>query len=89
MKYKLIGAKENETPEETVVRCANNLIKAVLAAGYSLHSTPGLSGVEVKFYDHIPNRIFVENCLGHWALEGVCPVKISFAPEPDTLTLDE
>lgn len=80
--YKLIGAKPNETPEETIIRCANNLIKAIIAAGYSLHSTSGVSGAEIKFFNIIPNKIRVANTLSNWSVEGKTPLKITFAPCP-------
>ena len=87
--YKLIGAKENETPEETVIRCANNLVKAVLAAGYSLHSTPGVSGLDVCVHSNSANEVKVQNILSHWEIRGKCPVKISFKPANEELVLDE
>ena len=39
---KLIGTKPGETPDQAIIRCANNLVKAVLASGRSLHSTSGV-----------------------------------------------
>ena len=87
--YKLIGAKENETPEEAIIRCANNLVKAVLAAGYSLHSTSGMSGVEVCFYSHDPGKVTVQNILARWEIDGKCPIKISFKPTDEELAFDE
>lgn len=89
MSYKLVGAKENETPEATIIRCANNLIKAVMAAGYSLHSTSGMSGLEIGFYSHCPNEVEVYNVLSHWKIKGRCPIKISFKPTEESLALDE
>lgn len=82
MTYKLIGTKPNETPDQAVIRCANNLVKAVIAAGYSLHSTSGLSGLDIHFFDHIPNKIFVANSLSGWEVNGTTQLKISFAPCP-------
>lgn len=87
--YKLIGSKENETPNETIIRCANNLTKALVAAGYNLHSIPGLSGFEVAFYDHVPGEIIINNTLSNWTIKGKCPIKISFKPTDKELSLDE
>ena len=89
MTYKLVGARENETPNETVVRCANNLAKALIAAGYNLHQVPGLSGFEVAFFNQTPNEITIQNVLSNWNIKGKCPIKISFKPTDEELTLDE
>ena len=89
MAYKLIGAKENETSEETIIRCANNLVKALLAGGYSLHSTSGVSGCEISIYNHCPNEIKVQNILSHWKLSGRCGVTITFKQDDNELELDE
>lgn len=89
MAYKLLGAKENETPNETIVRCANNLVKAVIAAGYNLHQTDGMSGVHIDFYNHRPNEILIANLLSGWRVVGNCPLKISFKPSDNELVLDE
>lgn len=89
MAYKLIGARENETPNETIIRCANNLTKALIAAGYNLHSTSGMSSFAVSFYSHCPNEIHIHNVLSNWRIEGRCPVKISFKPSGEELELDE
>lgn len=87
--YKLIGARENETKEEAIIRCANNLIKAVIAAGYSVHSTSDMSSVDIAFYSHIPDEIYVQNIMSHWSVRGKCPIKISFKPTDKELMLDE
>lgn len=80
--YKLIGTKPNETPDETIIRCANNLVKAVLASGRSVCCTPGMSGFDVNFYNHLPLEIDVESTLSHWKVRGKAQVKVPFAP-PD------
>ena len=89
--YKLIGTKPNETPDETIIRCANNLVKALLAAGYSLHCTSGCSGVDIDFYSHCPNEICVKNTLSNWRVGGKTPLKITFAQEEpkNDLTQDD
>jgi hypothetical protein len=92
MAYKLIGTKPNETPDQTIIRCANNLVKAVLAAGYSIHSTPGMSGIDVDFFkDHRPSDIRISSCISCWEIYGRTPLKITFKPkEPENdLTQDD
>ncbi|MDO4945465.1 MAG: hypothetical protein Q4E74_09740 [Ruminococcus sp.] len=89
IKYKLIGTKEGETPEQAIIRCANNLIKAVIAAGYSIHNTSEISGVEVKFYRDYEKEIMVNNVLSHWQLTGKATIKPTFRPSNNELELDE
>jgi len=79
--YKLIGTKPDETPDEAIIRCANNLVKAVLASGRTLHVTSGVSGFEIDFYKHRPGDIHVQNICGGWGLWGKSPLKITFKPE--------
>jgi hypothetical protein len=86
---KLIGTKPNETADETIIRCANNLVKAVLASGRSIHSTSGCSGLEITFYDHRKDDIVVENILSGWEVRGKTPLKITFAPEESELVQDD
>lgn len=89
---KLQNSKPNETPDQRIIRCANNLLKAVVAGGYSLHSTSGVSGVDVKIYDHIPNKVDVHNVLSHWRVTGPVGFKVTFKapdPAPETLVEDE
>lgn len=88
---KLQNTKPGETPNQTIIRCANNLVKAVLAAGYSLHSVPGVSGLEISFYAHHPEDICVSNILSHWNTQGKSAVKVTFKPiEPENdLTQDD
>ena len=88
-RYKLIGTKEGETPKQTIIRCANNLIKALLAAGYSIHSTDGISGIEVKFYKSHDKEIVVLNCLSNWEIRGKAAIKPTFRLSDDELELDE
>lgn len=87
--YKLIGTKAGETPDEAIVRCANNLVKAVLASGRSIHSTPGVSSVDVHFYDHLPTEIYIENVLSGWRVTGRTPLKITFRPADEALKQDD
>ena len=86
---KLIGTKQGESPDDTIIRCANNLAKAVLAAGYSLHSTSGVSLVEVYFFDHMPGEIKIENILSGWEVRGKTPLKITFATHKNELIQDD
>lgn len=88
---KLIGTKAGETPDQAIIRCANNLVKAVLASGRTLHSTSGLSGFDISFYNHRQGEIFVGNILGGWRLNGKTPLKITFMPEEpvNDLTQDD
>jgi len=89
--FKLIGTKPNETPDEAIIRCANNLVKAVLASGRTLHSTSAKSGVDIDFFVHMPGKMRIENCLAGWELFGKTPLKITFnqeEPEND-LTQDD
>ena len=70
---KLIGTKPNETADETIIRCANNLVKAVLASGRSIHSTSGVSGVSVwKIFSPIEKAILL---LKTFCLDGKCGAK--------------
>lgn len=88
---KLQGTKANETPDQTIIRCANNLVKAVLAAGYSMHSTEDVSGVDIGFYKFLPNKICIKNIISEWEVKGNTPLKITFKqpmPEND-LTQDD
>lgn len=91
MVYKLIGAKENESADDTIIRCANNLLKALIAAGYDIYSTPDISGFDVAVYRCDPNNITVHNILAGWAVSGRCPVKVGFKSKPDgkQLVIDE
>lgn len=86
---KLIGTKPNETADEAIVRCANNLVKAVLASGRSIHSTSGCSGLDIAFYDHIKGSIVVENILSGWKVCGKTPLKITFRPDESELVQDD
>ena len=88
---KLIGTKAGETPDQAIIRCANNLVKAVLASGRTLHSTSGLSGFDISFYNHLQGEIFVGNILGGWRLNGKTPLEITFMPEEpvNDLTQDD
>ena len=89
--YKLIGTKSNETPDETIIRCANNLVKAVLVSGRSLHSTSGCSGFDIDFYNHRPGEVIIKNILSGWTICGKTPLKITFEPEKpeNDLTQDD
>ena len=88
---KLIGTKAGETPDQAIIRCANNLVKAVLASGRTLHSTSGVSGFDVDMYNHRPGEIFVQNICGQWKVNGKTPLKITFMPEEpvNDLTQDD
>jgi hypothetical protein len=86
---KLIGTKPNETADEAIIRCANNLVKAVLASGRSIHNTSGCSGLEITFYDHRKDDIVVENILSGWKVWGKTPLKITFRPEESELVQDD
>jgi len=91
--YKLIGTKPNETPDAAIIRCANNLVKAVLASGRPFKSYPGIGMVSlgVAFYDHIPGKVFVAHSASKWELSGKTPLKMTFlpkAPENDLTQYD-
>jgi hypothetical protein len=86
---KLLNSRPGETPEQRIVRCANNLLKAVVAAGYSLHETSGASGLEITAYDHLPNEIHIWNILSGWSVRGRASMKITFRPSDDELKEDE
>lgn len=86
---KLINTKPNETADEAIIRCANNLVKAVLASGRSIHKISGCSGLDITFFDHRPKDIFIENVIGRWKVQGVTPIKITFAPDKSELVQDE
>lgn len=84
--FKLIGTKPNETPDEAIIRCANNLVKAVLASGRSLQSYPGVGvvGLNVNFFDHIPGEIRVSDCASNLDVSGKTSLKMNFLPkEPE------
>lgn len=90
---KLIGTKPGEWPEQTIIRCANNLVKAVIAARGmdALHSTSGRSGFEIDIYSHHPEDISVQNILSNFRVQGRAAVKVTFRqeePEND-LTQDD
>lgn len=86
---KLQNSKPGETPEQRIVRCANNLLKAVVAVGYSLHETSGASGLDITAYSHRPNEIFIRNILSDWSVKGMASMKITFRPSDDELKEDE
>ena len=86
---KLIGTKPNETADEAIIRCANNLVKAVLASGRSIHSTSGCGGLEITFYDHRKDDIVVHNILSDWKVWGKTPLKITFRPDESELVQDD
>lgn len=86
---KHINAVPGETPDQRIIRCANNLIKAVLASGRSIHSSPGLSGVDVDVYKHDPHNIKVQCILSDWKVAGYTPLKITFKHEEEELTEDD
>ena len=91
--FKLIGTKPNETPDAAIIRCANNLVKAVLASGRPFKSYPGVGMVSlcVAFYDHIPEKVFVSHSASKWELYGKTTIKANFVPqEPENdLTQDD
>ena len=89
--YKLENTKPGETPDQTIIRCANNLVKAVLASGRSIEATSGMSVVEINFYDHMPSTIIVASCLSHWDVRGKTPLQITFKREEpiNDLTQDD
>lgn len=91
--FKLIGTKPNETPDEAIIRCANNLVKAVLASGRPVEGYPGIGMVslDVSFYSHVPDKIFVALVSSKWGLSGKTPLKITFKPEEpeNDLTQDD
>ena len=87
---KLIGTKPRETPEQAVIRCANNLLKACLAAGYNIMcSTGGMSGIEVNVYKFSPDEVHVQNITAKLHVKGKAAIRIPFAPRPDELTQDD
>ncbi len=86
---KIMNAVPGETDDQRIIRCANNLIKAVLASGRSIHSSHGLSGLDVDIFDHDAHRINVKNILSGWEVQGRTPLKITFAPDPDELVEDD
>lgn len=91
--YKLIGTKPNETPDAAIIRCANNLVKAVLASGRSLRSYPGVgvAGLEVSFFKHVSGEIRVWDRASDLDILGKTPLKMIFMPkEPENdLTQDD
>lgn len=81
---KLIGTKPGETPDQRITRCANNLLKAVVAAGYTLHSSPCISGFDIDIYSH-SGEMKLNNICGGWCIPcGKPKIKVTFAQElPD------
>ena len=85
---KLIGTKPGETPEQRITRCANNLLKAVVAAGYNLHSTPDISGFDLDVFS-TSGEMCLSNICGGWIIRcGKPAIKVSFMPEENELTED-
>lgn len=89
--YKLENTKPSETPDQAIIRCANNLVKAVLASGRSIEATPGMSTFEIHFFSHIPSTILIESCLSDWSVRGYTPLKITYKREEpiNDLTQDD
>lgn len=83
------GDEYQHWADEAIIRCVNNLVKAVLASGRSIHNTSGCSGLEITFYDHRKGDIFVENILSGWKAWGKTPLKITFAPDKSELVQDD
>ena len=89
--YKLENTKQGETPDQAIIRCANNLVKAVLASGRSIEATPGMSTFEIQFFFFFPSTIIVASCLSNWSVRGYTPLKITFKREEpiNDLTQDD
>ena len=47
---KIMNPVDGETPEQRVERCANNLLKAVLAAGADIRKTSAISGICIDVF---------------------------------------
>ena len=93
---KIMNPVEGETSEQRIKRCANNLLKALLAGGYDVRKTEAISGFDVNIYNHT-RHMTVNNVACRWAVECGWPtVKIEFAdmypkqkPEYEPTTLKE
>lgn len=73
-----MGAQKGETAEQAIIRCANNLVKAVIAGGYSLHETDNMSGLEINFYRCHQGEIRIENILSGWKIKGKTRLMVTF-----------
>lgn len=58
---KIMNPVDGETPEQRVERCANNLLKAVLAAGADIRKTSAISGIDVDVF--APNEYHAKQVL--------------------------
>ena len=76
---KIINPVEGETNEQRIKRCANNLLKALLAGGRDVRMTEGISGYYVNIFNHT-KHMTVENIIAGWTVEcGTPSVKVEFA----------
>ena len=76
---KIINPVDGETNEKRINRCANNLLKALLAGGYDVRKTEGISGFNVNIFNHT-KHMTINNILAGWSVEcGNPSVKIEFA----------
>ena len=65
------------------------MMKAVIAAGYNVCSTDGISGFDVDVYKNYPDEIYIRNILSGWSVEGKLGIKVPFKPSDDELAEDE
>lgn len=76
---KIMNPVEGETNEQRIKRCANNLLKAILAGGYDVRQNEGYSGFDVNIFKHT-NHMTVDSIIGRWEIDcGVPSVKVEFA----------
>lgn len=76
---KIMNPVEGETNEQRIKRCANNLLKALLAGGYDVRKIAEISGFDVNVYNHT-KHMTVDNIICNWSIDcGVPSIKVEFA----------
>lgn len=72
-----VEAEPVKTPEQRIIRCANDLLEAVIAAGYTLHRSDNVSGLDVDIFAR-DGHLSVNNIMGDWRVRGATRMPITF-----------
>lgn len=76
---KIMNPVEGETNEQRIKRCANNLLKAVLAGGYDIRKTAAISGFDVDIFSRT-NELQIRNGITNVVIRcGRPSVSVKFA----------